>query len=418
MTTIVRRLGLTACLTAFLITPSLADDEHKETEHWLQRFSLRGYGVVNYYAFDWETDPQRRNAIDVERIVLYPSFRFTDNVRLNAEIEFEHGGTGVTMEFDRFEEFGEYETEVEKGGEVILEQLNIEYRPYESIGLRAGRIKVPVGIMQKEDEPREYFTPWRSEMEATILPSLWYENGIEVFGTVSGMLTYHVLAVNGLDGTGFSSANWIAGGHQTRFEMVNADDIAVAARIDVEPVDETVVGASVYYGNTTNNRPKPDLNADAHVMIAEGHIIAELDPLVVRAMVLYGTLENADLVSKANRNLSNNLNVKRTPVGSAALGWYAEAGYNVLPLFGVTSVAADVFARYEEYDTMAEVAGDIFDNPRWQRKTLTVGAVYRPMKALCVKAAYAMRTLGISPGADDSVPNNEKTFSLGFGAEF
>ncbi len=410
--TTMRRFFAAASLAIFLTTPLLADDDDTGVEHWLQRFTLRGYGIANYYAYDWETDPQRRNTIDIERLVLYPGFRISDNLRINSEIEFEHGGTGVTMEFDRFEEFGEYETEIEKGGEVLVEQLNIEYRPYESLGLRAGRIKVPVGIMQKEDEPREYFTPWRSEMESAILPSLWYENGLELFGTVNDMFTYSVLVVNGLDGTGFSSANWIAGGHQKRFDMVNAEDFAFAARIDVEPVEETVVGASAYFGNTTNNSPKPYMSADAHVLIAEGHIIAELEPVVVRAMVLYGTLQNADLVSKANRNLSNNLNVKRTPVGSAAFGWYAEAGYNVLSLLDVTTVAADVFARYEEYDTMAEVTGEVFDNPRWERHTLTVGAVYRPLKAVCVKAAYAMRTLGTT------TLNKENTFSLGFGAEF
>ncbi len=407
-----RRYSVAACLAILLTTPLLADDDATGVEHWLERFTLRGYGIANYYAYDWETDPQRRNTIDIERLVLYPGFRISDNLRLNSEIEFEHGGTGVTMEFDRFEEFGEYETEVEKGGEVLVEQLNIEYRPYENLGLRAGRIKVPIGIMQKEDEPHEYFTPWRSEMEATILPSLWYENGLELFGTVEGIVTYSALVVNGLDGTGFSSARWIAGGHQKRFEMVSAEDLAFAARVDVEPMEETVVGASAYFGNTTNNRPKADMTADAHVFIAEGHIIAEWEPLVVRAMTLYGTLENADLVSKANRNLSNNLNVKRTPVGSAAFGWYAEAGFNVLSLFNVPTIAADVFARYEEYDTMAEVTGDIFDNPRWERHTLTVGAVYRPLKAVCVKAAYAMRTLG------STSVNKENTFSLGFGAEF
>ena len=43
-------------------------------------------------------------------------------MRLEAELEFEHGGTGITMEFDKLEEFGEFEMEVEKGGEVIVEK--------------------------------------------------------------------------------------------------------------------------------------------------------------------------------------------------------------------------------------------------------------------------------------------------------
>ena len=87
------------------------------------RWGLSGYGSLNYFAFDWDTDdwdtdPARRNALDVERLVLYPSYRFTARTAFRAEMEFEHGGTGVTKEFDPFEEFGEFETEVEAGGEV------------------------------------------------------------------------------------------------------------------------------------------------------------------------------------------------------------------------------------------------------------------------------------------------------------
>ena len=77
-------------------------------------FSVSGYGVINYAYFDWELDPDRRAAIDVERFVIAPKYRINDTIQLESELEFEHGGTGSTMEFDKFEEFGEFETEVEK----------------------------------------------------------------------------------------------------------------------------------------------------------------------------------------------------------------------------------------------------------------------------------------------------------------
>ena len=86
-------------------------------------FSVSGYGVINYSHFDWELDPDRRAAIDVERFVIAPKYRINDTIQLESELEFEHGGTGSTMEFDKFEEFGEFEMEIEKGGEVIVEKL-------------------------------------------------------------------------------------------------------------------------------------------------------------------------------------------------------------------------------------------------------------------------------------------------------
>ena len=87
-----------------------------------KRFSVSGYGVISYANFYWETDPDRRAHIDVERLVVAPKLQINDTIRLESELEFEHGGTGITMEFDKFEEFGEFEMEVEKGGEIIVEK--------------------------------------------------------------------------------------------------------------------------------------------------------------------------------------------------------------------------------------------------------------------------------------------------------
>jgi hypothetical protein len=71
-------------------------------------FSIHGYGIGTYQSFTWQTDPERRDRIDMERLVLYPSTPLSDRISVHAEIEFEHGGTGSTMEFDRFEEFGRF----------------------------------------------------------------------------------------------------------------------------------------------------------------------------------------------------------------------------------------------------------------------------------------------------------------------
>ena len=110
-------------------------EERKKTEEFQselfqtisQNLSLKTYGVVNYYSFNWETDPDKRNAVDLERLNMYMKYSFSDKISLKTEFEIEHGGTGVTMEFDKFEEFGEFEQEVENGGEVLLEQLNIVF---------------------------------------------------------------------------------------------------------------------------------------------------------------------------------------------------------------------------------------------------------------------------------------------------
>ena len=409
----VRSCGLLTVVGFYCLSYATGQEEYEHSLP-LHGFSLHGYGVMNYHAFKWQTDPDRRNRIDIERLVLYPSVSLSDNITAKAEIEFEHGGTGSTMEFDRFEEFGEYEMEIEKGGEVELDQLHIQVRFSDLANLRIGRIKLPVGLIATHHEPGDYFTTTRSEMETALIPSPWYENGVEFYGSLfSGhRLHFNLLVVNGLDATGFSSANWIAPGHQMRFEFVNADDLAIVAGVTYSVSDDLTLGGSVYHGNSSDNRPKPDLDVPAQVNVVEAHGTWEKGGLEVRAMGLYGALQHADLVSKANRNVSNNLNVKRTPVGSAAAGYFVEAGYNVMSLGDSVAFALIPFVRWEYYDSMAKVTGDVFDNPRWERKTLTAGVNVKPIENFVVKLQYSDRKVGIP------TLNHEKTFTLGIGFEF
>ena len=379
-----------------------------------KRFSVSGYGVINYANFDWQTDPERRAHIDVERLVIAPKFQMSETIRLESELEFEHGGTGTTMEFDKFEEFGEFETEIEKGGEVIVEKLAVVFEIHPALNLRIGHIIVPVGLTAKRHRPQHYFTTTRPESESNLIPTIWHENGIELFGKI-GAFSYQAQVVNGLDSTGFSSRRWIVGGHQLRFETANAEDFALVGRIDYAVMEGAVLGISGYYGDSADNRPKPDFQLDAHVSIVDLHGFYEVGALKIRGMFLYGTLENSELISKTNRNLSNNLNVKRTPVGSRAFGGYLEVGYNLLAFFKSslnTEAALDLFVRYDNYDTMAEVAGDIFDNPRWERQAWTFGTNYHPHPQLVFKGHYSARRLGTE------VENQEDTLALGFGFQY
>jgi len=120
--------------------------------------------------------------------------------------------------------------------------------------------------------------------------------------------------VNGLDSTGFSSAGWIATGHQTAYETVRATSPAAIARIDVTPGAGIEVGAAGYVGGSSANRPKPDLVVDcpdgdpdvvapcgyvsAPVAIGEVHGALEVGRLRGQALAVVGYLGNADVVTE------------------------------------------------------------------------------------------------------------------------
>ncbi len=390
-------------------------------------FSVKGYGVVNYYNYGrFDTDPGIRDKMDAERLNIYVDYHFSENLSLHTEVEFEHGGSGSTMELDVQEEFGEFEQEIEAGGEVKLEQLHIDYRFKPYLGIKVGRLKLNFNVSQKLDDPDEYFTTHRPEMEDVILPLGWYENGILVYGNLwKNKIQYQAAVVNGLESTGFSSANWIKNGYQNKFEMVNAENLAWFANVNYHfgKHKYTHLGVSYYYGNTSGNRPKPDLEVDAHVKILGAHLVYFDYPFRLVSQFIYGDLQNSELITQRNRNLPATLGIKKTPVGKNAIGFSAEFGYDIFNFFNKeTEMKLYPFARYEYYDTMNETAGSITANKRWERSVITGGVNWFVFPQVILKAQYSSRKLGsdnvdIATGIVDG-KQKENIFSAGIGFTF
>jgi phosphate-selective porin len=372
-----------------------------------QGLELSGYGIVNYINRDWDTDQFAKDTFNLARFVLEMEYAFSDQWSFKAEIEFEHGGAGAALELDTQEEFGEFDADILKGGEIYVEQLYVAYRHRDWLNARFGHFIVPVGRTAKHHKPGDYFTVERSAADAAMLPLLWHESGVALFGTVADF-SYELQVVNGLDSSGFSSANWVARGHQQKFEEARAEDLAFVARLDYQPTANLQIGGAFYTGNSANNRPKDDLNVDAWVTIVGLDGAWTPGDFIFRGQYLYGKLQNSHLVSEANRNLSNNLGAKRTPVAHESQSWFVEGGYDVLGLAQTTQKLI-VFSRYDNYDSMFAVEGGVFKNPRWDRSSWTVGLNYMPLPSLVFKAEYNDRTLNI-----DEL-NREKTFALGVG---
>ena len=396
------------------------------TRSLLDRISLSGYGTVNYHNYlQYDTDLYMKDKLSFERFVMYLNLRLTNWMTLKTEFEYEYGGAGATMEFDSQEEAGEYEIEVEQGGEAKMEKCYLEMALDPRINVRVGQLKLHIGLGQTLDHPTQYFTVLRPEMENTMLPMGWYEPGIQLFGGFfNNRLQYELTLSGGLDASGFSSRNWIKRGHQTRFEQSVAEALALSGCVDwhFAPERDNFFGMSAYWNNTTPNRPKRDMDdVKGNLFLMEGHFSYNRGPLRFNASSVWGILQNSDLISQRNRNLSNALGVKRTPVGHQALGVSAEIGYNVLSLAPrVQKHKLYPFLRYDFYDTMWRTEGVIVKQPRQQRNTITTGLNWQIADYLVVKAEYQDRILG-SEHVDrvTSKPQRrkqrERTFSISMG---
>lgn len=413
-------LILSARLSFFLISLSLLIASLGTTWAESSRLTLDGYGEIFYshfgYGPDQKSNPKgapadSRAMIDLGRLALELETELLPGIDMEAEVEIEHGGTGSALEIE-YEEFGEYESEIEKGGEVVLEELFLQHQFSEALRVRVGHFYVGVGLQGEYYHPTDFLAVRRPEAETALIPSVWHETGAELFGHFR-RFRYRLQVVNGLDATGFDSQNWIVGGHQGRFEQVRATDLALVARLDCDLTAGRTMGLSAYRGDSAGNRPKPDMKGiGAHVAILDLHGAIRTGRFRAQGLALYGHLEHAGLVSQYNRNLSNNLDVLRTPVGNRVYALYVEAGYDLLPLLAQRSgERLYFFGRFDSYDTMAGVPAGFFDSPRFARRVYTLGLNYVLGDTVVLKGDYAMRR----PGGG---LNGEDTASLALGFEF
>ena len=144
-----KRLANFLVLSLCAASPLMAQETTSEQSAAEQSAEIYG---INRYTRPEGNEKTHRNSISIPRFVLAFDYKFNSKWILGAEIEFEAGGTGSAYELENTEN-GEYETEVEKGGEVALEQFHITRLIHPAFNVRAGHLIVPVGLTNEHHEP-------------------------------------------------------------------------------------------------------------------------------------------------------------------------------------------------------------------------------------------------------------------------
>lgn len=391
---------------------------------FLSRFTFGGYGEMimsrNFYSSSWQryafpakyADTDGYGRFDIPRAVFMFGFDFGKGWTFGTEIEFEHGGTGTTVEIEE-EETGEYESEVEQGGEVVLEQFWINKSWSNSLNLKMGHIVVPVGFTNKYHLPTQYFGVNRPEGDSQIIPNVWHQTGASFWGEYSDW-SYEIMFIAGLDADRFSPENWISGSAGTIYEFEIANSYAGAFRVDNSSIKNLTLGLSGYYGHSAKNT----LNSYSYTSTSTGAIkIGSLDwtytpnNFILRGGVLYGTLDDSYAIAIGNANATNAAPTPGKPaVASSAISLGVEAGYNVFALCDKMmdkNQSLYVFGRYDYYDSMYTTATGVPDYKYWERECIAFGINYSPIREIVFKAEYQMRNLV------DPTYNDENTFSIG-----
>lgn len=386
------------------------------------RLHVGGYGEVamsrNFYSDNYlrYTDPssykgKSHGRFDLPHVVIYLGYDFGKGWSFSSEIEFEHGGTESAVEIET-EEAGEYETEVERGGEVALEQFYIQKEFMPQLKLRVGMQVVPVGATNAHHEPNQFFGVYRPEGENTIMPCTWHDVAISLSGR-AGDWSYMGMFLPGLDSERFGNQSWIHDGSASPFEFKIANNYAFAGRVDNYSVKGLRLGLSGYVGNSFRNTLYPTSSAKnkgikGTVSILSFDFKYEDYGLLARGSADWGHLSDAAHISKFNISMSKNSTSKRQEVASDAVSAGIEAGYNIfrfIPRMVKDNQKFYVFGRYEYYNSMAKMESGT--SLGWcERQVVKAGINWFPIPQVVVKADYSIGIL-------KKAYNNEPSINLG-----
>lgn len=376
------------------------------------RLTVGGYGEValsrnffsdNVYRYSSAASHkgEQHGRFDIPHAVIYLGYVFGKGWTMQTEIEFEHTGTGVSVEKE-FEEAGEWEAETEKGGEVELEQFWIQKSFCPEFNIRMGHIIVPVGGLNNAHEPLNYFTVYRPEGEYTILPSTWHDTGVSLWGRTSHW-RYEAMVIAGLDAYLFSTANFIKKGSGSPFEFKSANQLGFAARIDNYSLAGLRLSLSAFYGRAFNNTYPYEVipESSRYYGVAGRTAVGAFDfvytgkNFIARGNADYGYVGDAATISNMKRNRSaNNAPYDKSAVGKGAVAVGMEAGYNLLSFFRQRGSARQLFlfGRYEYYNSYIPDKGQ--EAADWTAKhRIAVGINYFPIPQIALKAEYSHRFL-------------------------
>ena len=388
-----------------------------------ERLTVGGYGEValtrnffsdNVYRYTSASSHVGENhgRFDIPHAVIYLGYDFGKGWSMQTEIEFEHTGTGAAVEKE-FEEAGEWEREVEKGGEVELEQFWIQKSFHPALNLRMGHLVVPVGGLNNAHEPLNFFTVYRPEGEYTILPSTWHDTGISLWGRTASW-RYEAQLIAGLDAYLFSRDNFIKKGAGSPFEFKVANQYGFTGRIDNYTFDGFRIGLSGFYGRAMHNTYPYERPSERYADVKGRTAFGALDfayrgrRLIVRGNADYGYVGDAAAISTMKRNrTANEAPYDKSAVGRNAMAAGMEAGYDILPWFDRDNEAQlFVFGRYEYYNSYIPGPDQQNNVPYTGKHRIALGINWFPVPEIAVKAEWSKRYL-------PSQYNDEPSVSIG-----
>lgn len=337
----------------------------------MQRYS----GVLEAREFDQFTTVQdlssyRRRTIDIPKVEAELEVKINPKSKIEFEVEFEHGGTGTAVEYET-DETGEFESEVEKGGEVVIEEIFYQRKLTSSTDVLIGQAPVYFSLGSIQRKPLMFKGTQPSNLEGRMIPLDWTEPGVQ-FNQRLWDFTGRAGIVAGMNSEFFRSYNWVGGGHQKHFEDMNFDQPAYIASLEWGDVANGRGAAFSYYtGNTSPNRRKRSkVTKETKVELFSAMANWSLWRLGLKGEWLYGELQNSETLSVKNNTLVG----LASPGNFNALGSRAQLQSLQLDYEFIDGWTA--FGHWDHVNTFASVQGDVYKDPRYDVRQLGWGITH------------------------------------------
>lgn len=306
-----------------------------------EKFSVGGYGHTDYI----NNQGKDEDTIDNYRAIMYLGYNFSDSVKFQSEIEFEHVD------------------------ELAVEFAALDFIVSNTLNFRAGNFLIPVGHVNLRHEPTLFLNVSRPNTERQIIPSTWHENGLMVYGKV-GNFEYQFATVASLNANNTNDDNSTSVRKMRQSASKSAaNDMAMTARLTYKPMAGLELIASGFHGEVDQG------NADmegAAITITEAHILYNKNNINFAALYAQTKLTGADKVAQANVG----------SVASETSGYYATLGYVIgkwTPFVHVES--------YDQFVAGFDGTGTAITDDQVTDVT-AFGINYRPNQLVVLKADY------------------------------
>jgi hypothetical protein len=331
------------------------------------KLTIGGYAQIDYNQ-PLSSDTYNTGTLDVHRLVLLFGYKFNERTQFITEVEFEHVS------------------------EVYVEQAFLNYKINDYMDFRGGLLLVPMGIINEYHEPSTFNGVERPMVDKYVAPTTWREVGFGLSGNISAaQLKYQAYLINGFNGydgeAHLSGENGLRKGRQKGAESyISAPNFT--AKVEYYGFRGLNLGLSGYFGNTqstaydgiTKDDDAAKVSADSSVV---GIAMVGFDAryqykgFQAKGQVYYSSLSNTQ---QYNEFTGGN------DLGSAMLGYYVEAGYNVFRTISKVKSELIPFIRYEQYNTHYAVDNSLTQNDNYNVNVITAGIGWKISPKAALKA--------------------------------